>query len=155
MSTAILEAERTLPYEADDLCKLVGDVRSYPSFIPWLKSLKVTSERKIGEGWQGVAEAVVGWRALTERFATKVRCSPEEGIVEVSLEKGPFRTLYNRWSFEDRPNGTRVHFWIEYEFKNPVLQRLLQLNRQYAASRIMAAFEGEARRRLSSKAAAE
>jgi coenzyme Q-binding protein COQ10 len=148
MSTAILEAEKTLPYAACELCKLVGDVRSYPRFIPWLKSLKVISEEKIGDGWRGVAEAIVGWRALTERFSTKVRSSPEEGIVEVSLVSGPFHTLENRWRFEERANGAHVHFWIEYKFKNPVLQRILQFNSQHASARIMAAFEAEAKRRL-------
>lgn len=148
MAAQVLEAERTLPYAARDLCALVGDVRAYPRFIPWLKSISVRSERKIGEGWEGAAEAVVGWKAITERFTTHVKCAPEDGKVEVSLVKGPFKTLRNVWRFEDAPGGARVHFWITYEFKNPVLQKLLHLNRKQAEARILQAFESEARRRL-------
>lgn len=151
MSATVLEAERTLPHPAKELCLLVGDVRSYPDFIPWLKSLRVTCEERLGEGWEGVAEAVVGWRAITERFSTRVRCSPEEGSVDVTLVKGPFRTLENRWRFEEAPGGASVRFWIEFEFKNPVLQRITVLNRKEAARRIMQAFEAEAKRRLSAR----
>ncbi|MGE0046372.1 MAG: type II toxin-antitoxin system RatA family toxin [Hyphomonadaceae bacterium] len=151
MNAAILEAEKTLPYPARELCKLVGDVKSYPRFIPWLKSLRVLSEKPLGEGWEGVAEAVVGWRWVSERFSTRVRCAPEEGSVKVSLVKGPFRALDNTWTFEETPEGARVHFWIRYEFRNPLLQRLLNHHREEAQARIMAAFVEEAKRRLSGR----
>ncbi|MBL8550422.1 MAG: type II toxin-antitoxin system RatA family toxin [Hyphomonadaceae bacterium] len=153
MSVATIEAERTLPYSARDLCKLVGDVKSYPRFIPWLKALRILEQKPLGDGgWEGVAEATVGWKAITERFSTRVRCSPEEGAVDVSLVKGPFKSLANRWRFEEAPEGAPkgalVKFWVAYEFKNPVLQRLLTFQRAHAAARVMRAFEDEAKRRL-------
>lgn len=148
MSHAVLEAERTLPYAARDLCKLVGDVRAYPSFIPWLKSLRIIAEAPRGEGWEGVAEAVVGWRMITEKFSTRVVCAPEAGEVTVSLVRGPFRALDNRWTFQDVGEGAHVRFWISYEFRNPLLQQLLNQHKREAQARIMGAFEAEARRRL-------
>src|SRR5262245_58593642 len=108
MTAAIVETETTLPYAARDLCRLVGDVATYPRFTAWLKSLRITEHKPKGDGWEGVAEAVVGWKAITERFSTRVRCSPEEGAVDVDLVKGPFKTLRNRWRFEESPEGTRV-----------------------------------------------
>ena len=42
----------------------------------------------------------------------------------------------------------RVKFWVAYEFKNPVLQRVLTFQRAHAAARVMRAFEDEAKRRL-------
>jgi coenzyme Q-binding protein COQ10 len=153
MAQAILEAERLLPYAAADLCKLVGDVRNYPDFIPWLQRLHVIEETPRPDGgWEGVAEATVGWHALTERFSTRVRCAPEEGAVDVELVKGPFKSLVNRWRFKDAPQGAQVRFWIAYEFKNPVLQGLLKFHREHAARRIMRAFEEEAGRRLGAPA---
>jgi len=150
LSAVTLEAERRLPYPARDLCALVGDVRAYPQFIPWLKRIDVHEETSLGAGgWEGVAEAVVGWRALTERFSTRVRCSPEEGRVDVDLVRGPFKTLTNRWRFEDENSGARISFVITYEFKNPILQRVASLNRKEAVRRVIAAFEKEAKRRLS------
>jgi coenzyme Q-binding protein COQ10 len=153
MSPAILEAEKTLPYAARDLCNLVGDVTSYPHFIPWLKGLRIASRKELGDGWEGVAEATVGWHAITERFSTRVRVSPEEGKVDVDLVKGPFKTLVNRWRFSETPGGARVRFWISYEFKNPMLQGLLKFHREHASRRIMRAFEEEAARRLQRRSA--
>ena len=150
MTRTTLSAERILPYAPADLCRLVGDVRAYPEFVPWLKSLRVIEEAPRDEGgWEGVAEAVVGWRAISERFSTRVRCEPAKGEVEVALVSGPFRSLENRWRFEpDGKGGARVQYWIAYHFKNPVLQALVGANKDKLAARIMGAFEREAKRRL-------
>jgi coenzyme Q-binding protein COQ10 len=150
MTRTIVEAERTLPYAPADLCRIVGDVRAYPEFIPWLQSLRVLRETPLPEGgWEGVAEAVVGWKAIKERFATRVRCAPGEGVVDVALVSGPFKALENRWRFaDDGEGGAHVRFWLAYEFKNRVLQSVVSANRDKVAKRVMSAFETEARRRL-------
>ena len=149
MPRTVIEARRTLPYPPDALCRLVGDVRAYPEFIPFLKSMRVTEETPKPEGgWEGVAEAIVGWQAITERFATRVRCEPEKGEVDVALVKGPLHALENRWRFAATDGGSDVRFWISYHFKNPVLQAAISANKDKLAGRIMAAFEKEARRRL-------
>ena len=44
MSRTVIEAERVLPYAPADLCRLVGDVRVYPEFVPFLKSMRVLRE---------------------------------------------------------------------------------------------------------------
>lgn len=149
MSRTTIEAERTLPYAAADLCRLVGDVKEYPKFIPFLQSLRVVREepREAG-GWEGVASAIVGWKAITERFSTNVRCEPAKGEVDVSLVSGPLHALDNRWRFEDAKGGARVRFWISYHFKNPLLNAAVSANRDRLADKIMRAFEQEARRRL-------
>lgn len=149
MSRTTLQAERILPYAPADLCRLVGDVREYPKFIPWLIGLRVTKEEPRAEGgWEGVAEATVGWKAIRERFATSVRCEPAKGEVEVALVSGPFHALDNSWRFEPHERGARVRFWISYQFKNPVLQAIVAANKDRVADRVMNAFEKEARRRL-------
>lgn len=149
MARTQIEAERILPHAPADLCRLVGDVRAYPHFIPFLKSLRVTKEEPRAEGgWEGVAEAIVGWKAVTERFSTTVRCEPAKGEVDVSLVSGPLHALDNRWRFEPHAKGARVRFAISYRFKNPLLQAAVAANRDRLAARIMGAFEKEARRRL-------
>lgn len=149
MAAVIIEKERRLPYAPADLCKLVGDVRAYPRFIPWLQHIDVLQETPRGEGWEGVAEARVGWKGFSERFATKVVCAPERGELDVTLVRGPFKSLINRWRFAPTPEGgALVRFWIAYEFKNPILQGLAAANRTHAAQRILHAFEREAHRRL-------
>ncbi len=112
-------------------------------------------EPRADGGWEGVAEAMVGWKAITERFATTVRCEPAKGEVDVALVSGPFHALDNRWRFEPHRRRRRaVHFWIAYEFKNPVLQRdCSNANRDKSPARIMSAFEAEAHRRLAPEVA--
>ncbi|OQW62128.1 MAG: hypothetical protein A4S17_08830 [Proteobacteria bacterium HN_bin10] len=149
MTKTIIEAERVLPYAPEDLCRLVGDVRIYPEFVPFLKTLRVlTEEPREAGGWEGIAEAEVGWKAIKVTFATSVRCEPAKGEVEVALVKGPLHSLNNRWRFAPHEKGAHVHYWIAYEFKNPVLQAAISANKDKLASRIMAAFEREAKRRL-------
>ncbi len=149
MSRTSITAERVLPYAPADLCRLVGDVRAYPKFIPWLISLRVSQEEPRAEGgWEGVAEATVGWKSIRERFSTQVRCEPAKGEVEVTLVSGPFHALDNRWRFEPHAQGALVRFWISYQFKNPVLNAVVSANKDRVAGRIMSAFEQEARRRL-------
>ena len=149
MSRTTITAERILPFAPADLCRLVGDVREYPKFIPYLMNLRVTKEEpRDAGGWAGVAEATVGWKAIRERFATNVRCEPAKGEVDVSLVSGPFHALDNRWRFEPHEQGARVRFWIAYQFKNPVLNAVVSANKDKVAARIMSAFEKEARRRL-------
>lgn len=150
MSRAVIEAEKVLPYDPADLCRLVGDVRAYPKFVPWLQSLRVISEEPRPEGgWEGVAEAIVGWKAIREKFATSVRCEPAKGEVDVALVSGPFHALENRWRFTTHgKGGAQVKYWIGYEFKNPLLQAAVSANRDRVSRRIMAAFEAEARHRF-------
>lgn len=149
MPRTIIEAERILLYAPEDLCRLVGDVRVYPEFVPFLKSMRVTKEepREAG-GWAGVAEADVGWQAIKVTFSTSVRCEPAKGEVEVALVKGPLHSLANRWWFKPHETGAQVRYWIAYEFKNPVLQAAISANKDKLASKIMQAFEREAKRRL-------
>jgi coenzyme Q-binding protein COQ10 len=149
MPATIVETERALPFAPDDLCRLVGDVRAYPSFIPWVQSLRVLQETREGDGWRGLAQAVVGWKGLRERFSTYVNCRPEEGAVDVKLADGPFRSLENRWRFRsDSAGGSIVDFWISYEFRNPLLNSLARVNRDVAADKIISAFEREAQKRF-------
>lgn len=155
MARTTISAERILPYPPADLCRLVGDVREYPQFIPWLQSLRVVKEEPRPEGgWEGVATAVVGWKAITERFSTSVRCEPAKGEVDVALVSGPFHALDNSWRFEAHGEGSRVRFRISYQFKNPVLQALVAANKDKVAARVMGAFEREAKRRLAKPATA-
>ena len=58
MSRTTITAERILPYAPADLCRLVGDVREDPKFIPWLQSLRVVREEPRDDGgWEGVRES--------------------------------------------------------------------------------------------------
>ncbi len=137
--------ERVLPYRAWDLFVLVGDVGRYPEFVPWVTSMTVGEVRPEGEGRDVLdAEASVGFSFLTERFATAVRRDAPAGTIEVSLLRGPFRRLSNRWAFVPTPEGTRVVFDIDFAFRTRLLDALLVANFDRAVGKLIACFEGRA-----------
>jgi coenzyme Q-binding protein COQ10 len=148
MVRATIEAERRMQYPPADLAALVGDVKAYPTFIPWLQSVTVLSESTVNGARELVARAEVGWKAIRERFTSKIRAT--ETAVDVGLIDGPFRHLENSWRFEpDGQGGSIIRFKIVYEFKSHFLQALVNANRSTVSDRIMKAFETEARRRFS------
>ncbi len=145
----VLKRSINLPYRADDLFELVSDVGRYPDFIKWIQSLRVIDETEEGAVFGVRAEAVVGFLTFTERFTTDVASDRATRTINVGLVRGPFRRLTNRWTFEESDDGTRIDFFIDFQFRNFVLQALAATNLEYAVSRIIDAFKDEAARRYS------
>jgi coenzyme Q-binding protein COQ10 len=138
--------ERVLPYRPDQLFDLVGDVRAYPQFIPWISSIRTGPERREGDDVSVVdAEASVGFSVIKERFSTRVRRHPADLAIEVKLLSGPFKTLLNHWSFQLHPSGTNIVFDIDFEFKSKMLDAMLRANFDYAVQRLIGCFEDRAK----------
>ena len=89
-----------------------------------------------------LALVVVAAAGLSDRF-TALHAQEQYGDLS-----GPLHSLDNRWWFKPHEKGAHVRYWIAYEFKNPVLQAAISANKDKLASRIMQAFEREAKRRL-------
>jgi coenzyme Q-binding protein COQ10 len=137
--------ERVLPYTPNQLFDLVGDVRAYPKFIPWISSIRTGVERREGDGVSVLdADASVGFSVIKERFATRVRRDSAEPAIEVKLISGPFKQLLNRWKFEAHPTGTKIIFDIDFEFKSKLLDLMLRQNFDYAVQRLIGCFEDRA-----------
>jgi coenzyme Q-binding protein COQ10 len=128
------------------LFKLVGDVEAYPEFVPWITSMRVWNPQTIEPGVDSLdAEASVGFAFLTERFSTRVRRDANACEIAVSLIRGPFRRLDNRWRFSAHPWGTLVEFSIDFEFKSVLLETLLAANLGRAVDRLIGCFEARAK----------
>jgi coenzyme Q-binding protein COQ10 len=141
-------------HRAEDLLALVADVKGYPAFIPWIKAMRVWNVRQGGGGRDLFdAEAVIGYKMLSERFSTAVACDRTARTVTTRLLRGPFRSLENRWSFAPADPGTSVTFAIDYEFSNPVLAALLQNNFDRFVGKIIKVFLAEADRRYGARTA--
>jgi coenzyme Q-binding protein COQ10 len=137
---------KILPYAPDQLFALVGEVRDYPEFVPWVTGMRTWNTVEPVPGVSQVdAEAEVRFAFARERFATRVRRDAGARRIDVNLLYGPFRRLVNRWDFREHPAGTEVEFLIEFEFKSRLLEKLLAANAQRAAERIMQCFEARAK----------
>lgn len=139
-----------IPHTADNLYELVRDIRRYPEFIKWIKDIAVSHEHGEPTGrYTCLGTASVMFQGFSERFSTYVEGDPSVRRIDVRLKDGPFRHLRNRWQFDPREDGrTRVHCFIDYEFKNPVLRVLARTNSRLAAELIIDSFRVEADRRF-------
>lgn len=138
-----------LRHRAEDLFDLVSDVRAYPSFIPLITAMRVTRDHvKDGTGVLD-AEARVRFRFVREKFATRVKFNKSGLVIDVDYLSGPFHDLANQWRFHTLEDGsTLVDFWIRYKFGNPVLQMLVDSNRNRAIRFLIDRFDAEAKRRF-------
>ena len=137
-----------LRHRPDDLFDLVSDVRAYPDFISLITAMRVTRDQIIDGVGELDAEARVRYRFVRERFSTRVRLDRPKRLIDVDYLAGPFHDLANQWRFHALDDGsTLVDFWIRYNFKNPLLQVLVDTNRGRAIRYLISAFGAEAERR--------
>ena len=139
-----------IPHSAENLYELVRDIRRYPEFIRWITEISVSEEQGEANGpYSCLGTASVHFKGFDEKFSTHVIADPTARKIDVKLARGPFRHLRNRWQFDHREDGkTRVHCFIDYEFKNPVLGLLARTNSRLAVEKIIDAFRIEADRRF-------
>ena len=146
---------RVLPYQPEQLFRLVGDVAKYPEFVPWITAMRTWNARTHADGVEMVdAEAGVGFSFLREKFATRVRRDTHNRQIDVSLLSGPFRKLENRWRFLDAGHGcTRIEFDIDFIFKSRMLEALLRANFAHAVDKLIGCFEARAKALYGTRAA--
>src|SRR5215472_6829143 len=132
--------ERVLSYTPEQLYSLVADVERYPEFLPWCVGARI----KEREGNLIVADLIIGFRMFRERFTSRVTLDPPKRI-DVAYTEGPFRYLTNHWTFAPVPDGCRVDFFVDFEFRSRLLQRLIEVLFNEAVRRMVGAFEKRAR----------
>ncbi|MFC6791104.1 type II toxin-antitoxin system RatA family toxin [Methylobacterium komagatae] len=139
---------RRVRHSAEQMYDLVADVERYPEFLPLCESLRVIRRQDKPEGGQVlVAEMGVGYKAIRERFTTRVSLDPGARKIVAEYIDGPFRHLENRWTFKDAEGGgCDVDFFITYEFKSRTLGLLMGSMFDRAFRKFTDAFEGRAAR---------
>lgn len=136
---------RRVPHAPDRMFDLVADVERYPEFLPLCTGLRVLRRSDEGEGRETlVAEMSIGYKAISERFTTKVVLDRRTFDIHVSYIDGPFRYLENRWSFRPDGEGCAVQFAIDYEFRSIALGLLMGAMFDRAFKRFTDAFESRA-----------
>jgi coenzyme Q-binding protein COQ10 len=141
---------RILPYAPEFIYGAVADVERYPEFVPWCAGLRILSRERTSWGEVLLAETLVGYKALRERYTSRVELEPFRRI-DVTQTEGPFRQLENHWRFAPAPNGSRVDFSILFEFKSRILGRVAGAALGLVMMQMTYAFEARARA-LSQKA---
>lgn len=137
--------KRKLPYTAQQMYDLVADVASYPQFLPWCAAARIRSRRPEGDAEVMEADLVISFKVFRERFGSRVTLWADERVIDTEYLDGPFRYMKSRWAFEELPEGgCEVDFFVDFEFRNRVLQGVIGVVFNEAMQRIVRAFERRA-----------
>ena len=139
--------ERRVRHLAEQMFDLVADVERYPEFVPLCKALRVRSRKMDDEGRETlIAGMTVGYKLIRETFTSRVELNKPGLKVRVEYIDGPFSYLENIWTFRDEPegDGSRVGFFIDYEFKSRTLGALMGSMFDVAFRKFARAFEQRA-----------
>ncbi len=135
---------KRLPYSAAQMYDLVADVGKYPEFLPWCAAARIRTRRPRGEAEVMEADLVISFKVFRERFGSRVTLHPKDQTIDTEYIDGPFRYMKSTWRFEEAPGGCDVHFFVDFEFKNAVLQGIIGVVFNEAMQRIVRAFERRA-----------
>jgi coenzyme Q-binding protein COQ10 len=139
--------DRRVRHQAEQMFALVADVERYPEFVPLCKALKVRSRRNDDGGRETlIAGMTVGYKLIRETFTSRVALDKPRLKVAVEYIDGPFSHLENIWTFTNEPEGegSRVGFFIDYEFKSRTLGALMGSMFDVAFRKFARAFEERA-----------
>jgi coenzyme Q-binding protein COQ10 len=119
-------SERKLvPYAPKQLFDLVADVAKYPSFLPWCVGARIRSKTED----ELVADLTIGFGPFRESFTSRVSLQHPDAsgfcAIKVEYENGPFKYLHNRWKFTPDSQGCVVDFYVDFEFRNFILQKAI------------------------------
>jgi coenzyme Q-binding protein COQ10 len=123
---------RRVDFAAADMFALVADVENYPKFVPLCDGLRVRRRSALSESVEVIiAEMEVGFKAVCERYTSRITCNRDKLEIIVEYIDGPFKKLDNRWLFRDEPTPeggaakSVVDFHIAYEFRSLALGMLM------------------------------
>jgi len=133
--------KRPLPYTPDQLFDLVADVEKYPEFLPWCVGARIRKR----DGDVFFADLVIGFKMIRERYTSKVRLNREAKRIDVVYTEGPFQYLNNHWAFIPNADGTTtIDFFVDFEFKSKILQKVIGTLFNEAVKLMVGAFEKRA-----------
>ena len=101
-----------LPLPVAAVFGVVGDVASYPDFLPWCRDATVLEARD----HEVIAELALDAPGMHQCFTTRNVMLPYERI-ELHLVEGPFETFEGAWHFKrlGDDEGTRVELDLRFE----------------------------------------
>ena len=136
-------------HRADQMFDLVADVERYPEFVPLCQALRIKRRSTDPSGTEVLlAEMEVGFKAIHERFLSRVTLDRARVKIVVEYVDGPFSHLENVWTFRDESDALHracaVGFYIDYQFRSRTLGLLMGSMFDAAFHRFSAAFEARA-----------
>ncbi|GAA4258185.1 type II toxin-antitoxin system RatA family toxin [Azospirillum formosense] len=132
--------KKVLPYTPEQMYRLVADVEKYPEFLPWCLAARIRRR----EGDVMFADLVIGFKMVRERFTSRVELDEAGRRINVQYTEGPFQYLNNHWIFTPHEGGVCVDFYVDFEFRSKMLQKIMGVLFNEAVRRMVQAFETRA-----------
>jgi len=141
----VYETTHPVAHSAEEMFALVARVENYPKFLPLCEALMVKHrERRDGKEVL-IATMTVGYGMINESFTTGVHLDSAARTILVEYLDGPFTFLENRWHFQPKGEGAcEVEFYIAYDFRSRLFERLVGRLFAKAVERYTSAFETRA-----------
>ncbi|HGG03830.1 MAG TPA: type II toxin-antitoxin system RatA family toxin [Aliiroseovarius sp.] len=137
--------KRVMPYTPEQIYDMVADVARYPEFLPWNSAARIRSRRDLGDGREEVlADLVISFKVFRERFTSRVILTPDIRRIDTEYLDGPFKYMRSYWHMHDHPDGCEVEFFVDFEFRNALLQKVIGVVFNEAMQRVVRAFETRA-----------
>jgi coenzyme Q-binding protein COQ10 len=134
--------QKIFTYSAQQLFDIVIAVDQYPEFLPWCLAARINDT---GQDYIN-ADLVIGYKMFRENFRSRVNFTRPNKI-EVEYQHGPMEHLVNQWQFKDLGDGTcQVNFYVEFDFKSPILGALMNKFFNKAVTKMMVSFEQRAKK---------
>lgn len=140
---------RQSPYSSRQMFDLVKDVDRYPEFVPYCTGARVREVRPHPDGTDVMtADLMIAYKMIRETYTSDVILDEKQLVISVTQAHGPFRRLKNEWRFHDGgpegAQGCEIEFFLDFEFRVPLLRRVIQPLMGRAVEKFVEAFEARA-----------
>jgi coenzyme Q-binding protein COQ10 len=136
---------RTINLTADQAYAIAADVNAYKEFLPLITRSQIRGERKREADIESFdADLQVGVEKLKmhESFTSHVVTDLSQRQVTATSNDGPIKSLKAVWKIIATANGkSEVSITVDYTFKSMILQMMAGGMMDFAAQKIMQAFE--------------
>ncbi len=134
-------------HSAAEMFALVDTVEDYPSFLPWC------SKAELLERSDTITSATlhINYHGVKQHFTT-VNSKVHPNSMRLQLKDGPFKQLEGDWQFiELSPEACKIEFYLQYEFANNMLEKIISPVFNYIATTFVDSFVAEADKKYGKK----
>ncbi len=138
---------KTLNYTSKQILDLIMDIEKYPEFLPWCIGAKITKQT---DSNHLNADLAIKFKGIFQKYSSNITLKESENnnfTVKVEATDGPFRDLINLWHVKPskiNKNHCEVDFFIDFEFKSPILNKMIGPFFTKATNKMIIAFENRA-----------
>ena len=136
--------KKEIPCSKENLIKMVLDIEKYPEFVPWCLDAKILNKNDKGNKIEIIADLRIGKSFFNETYKSFVMYDKSSDSVHVTNMEGPLKHLENKWFFKQKDENSEVDFYVDFELKNKILNKLMIKFFDIALKKIVDAFEKRA-----------